>query len=61
MEQDALRNPGVFGTAESWSGYFQPLHDGPFDRPRRRLPDLGEKQGEWRSQLDAGLVWALAH
>ena len=26
----ALRNPGVFGTAESWSGYFQPLHDGPF-------------------------------
>ncbi len=26
----ALRNPGVFGAAESWSGYFRPLHDGPF-------------------------------
>ena len=26
----ALRHPNVFGTAESWSGYFTPLHDGPF-------------------------------
>lgn len=26
----ALRHPGVFGTAESWSGYFTPLPDGPF-------------------------------
>jgi poly(3-hydroxybutyrate) depolymerase len=26
----ALRNPGVFGTVESWSGYFAPLRDGPF-------------------------------
>jgi enterochelin esterase-like enzyme len=26
----ALRHPGLFGVAESWSGYFQPLHDGPF-------------------------------
>jgi enterochelin esterase-like enzyme len=26
----ALRNPGMFGTVESWSGYFKPLHDGPF-------------------------------
>jgi enterochelin esterase-like enzyme len=26
----AIRNPSVFGTAESWSGYFEPLHDGPF-------------------------------
>jgi enterochelin esterase-like enzyme len=26
----ALRNPRIFGTAESWSGYFEPLHDGPF-------------------------------
>jgi len=25
-----LRNPRVFGTLESWSGYFAPLHDGPF-------------------------------
>jgi enterochelin esterase-like enzyme len=28
----ALRNVGVFGTAESWSGYFTPLRDGPFRR-----------------------------
>ena len=26
----ALRNPSLFGHVESWSGYFQPLHDGPF-------------------------------
>ena len=25
-----LRNPGLFGAVESWSGYFRPLHDGPF-------------------------------
>lgn len=25
----ALRNPGIFGVAESWSGYFRPFHDGP--------------------------------
>ena len=25
-----LRHPDVFGTAESWSGYFHPLPDGPF-------------------------------
>ena len=26
----ALRHPRLFGIAESWSGYFAPLHDGPF-------------------------------
>jgi enterochelin esterase-like enzyme len=26
----ALRHPGLFGRVESWSGYFAPLHDGPF-------------------------------
>jgi S-formylglutathione hydrolase FrmB len=26
----ALRHPNVFGTVESWSGYFHPLRDGPF-------------------------------
>jgi enterochelin esterase-like enzyme len=26
----ALRHPGLFGAAESWSGYFAPLRDGPF-------------------------------
>ena len=24
-----LRHPGMFGVAESWSGYFQPFRDGP--------------------------------
>jgi enterochelin esterase-like enzyme len=24
-----LRNPAMFSTIESWSGYFRPLHDGP--------------------------------
>lgn len=26
----AMRNPKLFGAVESWSGYFHPLHDGPF-------------------------------
>lgn len=26
----ALRHPTLFGTVESWSGYFHPLRDGPF-------------------------------
>jgi enterochelin esterase-like enzyme len=26
----ALRHPALFGTVESWSGYFAPLRDGPF-------------------------------
>jgi enterochelin esterase-like enzyme len=26
----ALRHPDTFGAAESWSGYFTPLRDGPF-------------------------------
>jgi enterochelin esterase-like enzyme len=31
----ALRHPGLFGTVESWSGYFDPLHDGPFKTASR--------------------------
>jgi enterochelin esterase-like enzyme len=27
----ALRHVGLFGTAESWEGYFQPFADGPFE------------------------------
>jgi len=26
-----IRNLGIFGTIESWGGYFTPLHDGPFE------------------------------
>lgn len=33
----ALRNPGVFGTVESWSGYFTPLHDGPFKHASKQV------------------------
>jgi enterochelin esterase-like enzyme len=28
----ALRHPGLFGTIESWSGYFTPFRDGPLAR-----------------------------
>jgi S-formylglutathione hydrolase FrmB len=30
----ALRSPLLFGRVESWSGYFHPLHDGPFEHAR---------------------------
>jgi S-formylglutathione hydrolase FrmB len=33
----ALRHPQLFGTAESWSGYFTPLHDGPFRGVSQRV------------------------
>jgi enterochelin esterase-like enzyme len=32
-----LRNPEVFGTILSWSGYFQPLRDGPFKHATKRV------------------------
>src|SRR2546423_2911662 len=38
----ALRHPALFGAVESWSGYFSPLHDGPFkhaDGPRLAAHD----------------------
>ncbi len=33
----ALRHPDLFGDAESWSGYFQPLLDGPFKGASRSV------------------------
>lgn len=30
-----LRHLDLFGTLESWSGYFEPLHDGPFKHASR--------------------------
>jgi enterochelin esterase-like enzyme len=33
----ALRNPATFGTAEAWSGYFEPLPDGPFKDAARTV------------------------
>ena len=32
-----LRHPDVFGAIEAWSGYFQPLDDGPFKGAPRKL------------------------
>lgn len=32
-----LRHAGLFGTLESWSGYFRPLHDGPFKRATKAV------------------------
>jgi enterochelin esterase-like enzyme len=112
----ALRHPGLFGTVESWSGYFTPLRDGPFvdadmatleahnptvlvrgeaatlrrDRTRFAIStgpahsrqvkpasstafadelrtlriavayhSYASPLGQWREQLDNGLVWAL--
>jgi len=33
----ALRHPTLFGTVESWSGYFAPLQDGPFKGASRAV------------------------
>ena len=38
----ALRNPGLFGTVESWSGYFEPLRDGPFKHASRAVLDAND-------------------
>ncbi len=38
----ALRNPGVFGTVMSWSGYFHPLLDGPFKGATREVLDAND-------------------
>jgi S-formylglutathione hydrolase FrmB len=32
-----LRNPSLFGTIESWSGYFKPVQDGPFAHASRAV------------------------
>ncbi|HEX4681025.1 MAG TPA: alpha/beta hydrolase-fold protein [Gaiellaceae bacterium] len=32
-----LRHPQLFGTVESWSGYFTPVHDGPFKNATRAV------------------------
>lgn len=38
----ALRNPRLFGTVESWSGYFAPLHDGPFKHATKQELDAND-------------------
>jgi enterochelin esterase-like enzyme len=37
-----LRHPDVFGLLESWSGYFHPLHDGPFKDAPQALLDAND-------------------
>jgi enterochelin esterase-like enzyme len=46
----ALRNPGTFGVVESWSGYFAPLHDGPFKGATRELLDANDPRLLVRSE-----------
>jgi enterochelin esterase-like enzyme len=45
-----LRHPGLFGTAESWSGYFTPLHDGPFKNATLETLSLNDPVALARSE-----------
>ncbi len=51
-----IRHPQVFGAIESWSGYFRPLHDGPFKNATRNVLAANDPQ-----QLVAHDKSALAH
>ena len=48
----AVRHPDVFGAAESWSGYFSPLHDGPFKGAPREMLAAHDPTLLVRSQRD---------
>ena len=37
-----LRHPDLFRTIESWSGYFRPLHDGPFAHASHAVLDAND-------------------
>lgn len=52
----ALRNPGVFGTVESWSGYFTPLRDGPFKHASKQV--LAANDPVLRARADAAQLRA---
>jgi S-formylglutathione hydrolase FrmB len=39
-----IRNASVFGAIESWSGYFRPLHDGPFKDASRTVLAANDPQ-----------------
>jgi S-formylglutathione hydrolase FrmB len=39
-----IRHPQVFGAIESWSGYFRPLHDGPFKDATRSVLAANDPQ-----------------
>lgn len=49
-----MRHPELFGAVESWSGYFRPLHDGPFkhaDASELAANDPTRLAGDDRSTL----------
>ncbi len=48
----ALRHPTVFGTVESWSGYFAPLRDGPFKGASRAVLAANDPTRLARTQAD---------
>jgi enterochelin esterase-like enzyme len=48
-----LRNPSLFGTIESWSGYFRPLHDGPFKDATRDVLAANDPTQLVRSEVPA--------
>ena len=50
----ALRNPGTFGVAESWSGYFHPFKDGPLAHASAR--ELAAHDPTLLAQREAGLL-----
>jgi len=50
-----IRHTDVFGAVESWSGYFEPLHDGPF-----RNADASELAANDPSRLVASLHSVIA-
>jgi S-formylglutathione hydrolase FrmB len=39
-----IRHPQLFGAIESWSGYFRPLHDGPFRDATRSVLAANDPQ-----------------
>ena len=48
-----LRNLAMFGAVESWSGYFTPLHDGPFKDASRTVLAAHDPTQLVRSELQA--------
>jgi S-formylglutathione hydrolase FrmB len=46
-----IRNAGLFGAIESWSGYFRPLRDGPFKNATRSI--LAANDPQLTVKLDA--------
>jgi hypothetical protein len=50
----ALRHLGLFGTAESWEGYFHPFRDGPFEHASAAT--LAAHDPVWLVQKEAAAI-----